>query len=187
VDNPVVFETSDDWHVWLTEHHTTSTGVWIKFAKKGSGQRSITYREALDLALRHGWIDGQAGSVDEQWYRQRFSPRTKRSKWSRINTERATELIEAGLMTPAGLAAVDAAKADGRWAAAYEPPSTITVPDDLRAALDAQPEAAAFFATLSSQNRYAILFRVHEAKRPETRAKRIEKFVAMCARGETLH
>ena len=183
----IPFVTAGEWHAWLREHHTTSTGVWIKFAKKASGIRSLNYREALDLALRHGWIDAQKDSVDHQYYTQRFVPRGPRSRWSRINRDRALELIEAGAMTPMGLAAVEAARADGRWDAAYEPPSTITVPPDLQAALDADPAAAAFFTTLTSQNRYAILYRVQDAKRPATREKRIATFVQMLAEGRTLH
>jgi uncharacterized protein YdeI (YjbR/CyaY-like superfamily) len=183
----VNFVTASDWHDWLSENHTTSSGIWIKFAKKASGIASITHPEALDLALRHGWIDAQTDSLDDTYWTQRFVPRGRRSRWSRVNRDRAVELIEAGLMTPMGLAAVGDAKADGRWEAAYEPPSTSTVPDDLRAALDADPAAAAFFATLTSQNRYAILYRIQDAKRPATRAKRIATFVQMLAEGRTLH
>ncbi len=137
--------------------------------------------------MRFGWIDGQKAKHDDDFYLQRFTPRTPRSKWSKINRSKAEALIAAGRMEPAGRAAVAAAKADGRWAAAYDPPSTATVPADLRAALAADEKASAFFATLSSQNRFAILYRVQEAKRPDTRARRIAKFVAMCARGETIH
>jgi uncharacterized protein YdeI (YjbR/CyaY-like superfamily) len=181
------FDSAGDWLDWLGEHHTTSSGIWIQFAKKGSGVSSVTYREALDAALRHGWIDAQKDSLDATYWLQRFVPRGPRSKWSRINRDRALELIDQGLMTPAGLLKVQQAQADGRWDVAYEPASTITVPDDLRAALDAEPAAAAFFLTLSSQNRYAVLYRVHDAKRPATRAKRIATFVAMLAEGKTLH
>ncbi len=181
------FDSADDWLDWLTEHHTTSSGIWIQFAKKGSGVESVTYREALDAALRHGWIDAQKDSLDARYWLQRFVPRGPRSKWSRINRDRAEELIAEGRMTPAGLAAVRQAQDDGRWAAAYEPPSTITVPPDLQAALDAEPAAAAFFLTLTSQNRYAVLYRVQDAKRAETRARRIATFVAMLADGKTLH
>jgi uncharacterized protein YdeI (YjbR/CyaY-like superfamily) len=158
--------------------------VWIKFAKKASGIDTVLYAEALDVALGYGWIDGQAAPIDEHWYAQRFTPRRARSKWSKRNVEKATELIERGEMKPAGLAEVERAKADGRWDAAYASPSKIEVPDDLRAALDANPKAAEFFETLSKTNRYAILYRIHDAKRPETRARRIEQFVAMCERGE---
>ena len=184
---PQTFGSALEWQVWLAEHHTTSTGIWIRFAKKGSGIASVSHPEALDLALRHGWIDAQKDSLDANFWLQRFVPRGPRSKWSRINRERAVELIEQGLMTPFGLRRVEQAKADGRWAAAYEPPSTITVPDDLRVALDAEPAARDFFATLSGQNRYAVLYRIEDAKRPETRARRIATFVQMLAEGKTLH
>ena len=181
------FASAVDWLAWLAEHHTTSPGIWIRFAKKGSGVPSVTHPEALDAALRHGWIDAQKDSLDAEWWLQRFVPRGPRSKWSRINAERAAELIEAGLMTPFGLRAVDQAKADGRWEAAYEPASTITVPADLQAALDAEPAAAAFFATLNSRNRYAVLYRIQDAERPETRARRIAGFVEMLAEHRTLY
>jgi len=189
-DEPEVlpFATVEDWEAWLREHHETVTaGVWIKFARKASGIPTVTYREALQVALRFGWIDGQARGVDESWYQQRFTPRRARSIWSKRNRDFATALIEAGEMEPAGLREVERAKADGRWDAAYDAPSTATVPDDLQAALDASPAATEFFAGLDRQNRYAILHRVQTAKRPETRARRIEKFVAMLAAGERIH
>ena len=181
------FASVAEWEAWLREHHATAPGVWIRFARKGSGIASVTYMEALQEALRFGWIDGQARGVDDSWYEQRFTPRRARSIWSKRNREFALALIEAGRMEPAGLREVERARADGRWDAAYDAPSTATVPDDLRAALDASPDAAAFFATLNSQNRYAILHRIQTAKKPETRAARIERFVAMLARGETLY
>jgi uncharacterized protein YdeI (YjbR/CyaY-like superfamily) len=182
------FATAEDWEAWLREHHETVTaGVWIKFARKASGIPTVTYGEALQVALRFGWIDGQARSVDERFYLQRFTPRRARSVWSKRNREFATALIEAGEMEPAGLREVERARADGRWDAAYDAPSTATVPDDLQAALDREPAAAEFFAGLNSQNRYAILHRVQTAKRPETRARRIERFVAMLAAGERLY
>ena len=181
------FASADEWYDWLTENHPTSSGIWVQLAKKGSGIVGVTYKEAVDAALRHGWIDAQKDSLDARYWLQRFVPRGPRSKWSRINRDRAEELIAEGLMTPAGLAAVQQAQADGRWAVAYEPPSTITVPPDLQAALDAEPAAAAFFLTLSSANRYAVLYRVHEAKRADTRARRIAGFVTMLAEGKTLH
>jgi len=189
-DDPEVlpFATADDWETWLREHHGTVTeGVWIKFARKASGIPTVTYREALQVALRFGWIDGQARGQDESWYLQRFTPRRARSIWSKRNRDFATALIEAGEMEPAGLREVERAKADGRWDAAYDAPSTATVPDDLQAALDANPAATEFFAGLDRQNRYAILHRVQTAKRPETRARRIEKFVAMLAAGERIY
>jgi uncharacterized protein YdeI (YjbR/CyaY-like superfamily) len=181
------FPSAEEWEAWLRAHHDTAPGVWIKFARKGSGVPTVTYMEALQAALCFGWIDGQARSVDESFYVQRFTPRRARSIWSKRNRDFATALIESGRMQPAGLREVERAKADGRWDAAYDAPSTATVPDDLRAALDASPSAAAFFETLSSQNRYAILHRVQTAKKPETRARRIATFVAMLERGETLH
>jgi uncharacterized protein YdeI (YjbR/CyaY-like superfamily) len=181
------FASAAEWEAWLREHHASVPGVWIRFARKGSGIPSVTYMEALQEALRFGWIDGQARGVDDSWYEQRFTPRRPRSIWSKRNRGFAEALIEAGRMEPAGLREVERAKTDGRWDAAYDAPSTASVPDDLRAALDASAEAAAFFATLSSQNRYAILRRIQTAKKPETRARRIERFVAMLERGETLY
>ena len=183
----IAFASAEEWEAWLREHHDTAPGVWIRFAKKGSGVRSVTYLEALHAALCFGWIDGQARSVDDAAYVQRFTPRRTRSIWSKRNRDFATALIESGRMQPAGLREVERAKADGRWEAAYDAPSTATVPDDLQTALDASPAAAAFFATLNSQNRYAILHRIQTAKRPETRARRIETFVTMLEAGETLH
>jgi uncharacterized protein YdeI (YjbR/CyaY-like superfamily) len=181
------FASADDWEAWLREHHDTAPGVWIRFARKGAGVPTVTYMEALHAALCFGWIDGQARGLDDAFYLQRFTPRRARSIWSKRNRDFATALIESGRMQPAGLREVERAKADGRWDAAYDAPSTATVPDDLQAALDANPAAAEFFAGLSSQNRYAVLHRIQTAKRPETRARRIEKFVAMLAAGETLH
>jgi len=181
------FASAAEWEAWLREHHDTAPGVWIRFARKGAGVASVTYLEALHGALCFGWIDGQARGVDERWYVQRFTPRRARSIWSKRNREFATALIEAGRMQPAGLAEVERAKSDGRWDAAYDAPSTATVPEDLRVALDARPEAAAFFATLNSQNRYSILYRLHDAKRPETRARRLAKFVALLEAGETIY
>ena len=182
------FATAQEWEAWLRAHHESVTaGVWIKFARKGSGIPTVTYRDALQVALRFGWIDGQARSHDESWYLQRFTPRRARSIWSKRNRDFATALIEAGEMEPAGLREVERAKADGRWDAAYDAPSTATVPDDLKAALDANPAAAEFFAGLDGRNRYAILHRVQTAKRPETRARRIETFVAMLAAGEKIY
>jgi uncharacterized protein YdeI (YjbR/CyaY-like superfamily) len=181
------FTSADEWEAWLREHHDSAPGVWIKFARKGSGIPTVTYLEALHAALCFGWIDGQARAGDESFYVQRFTPRRSRSIWSKRNRDFATALIESGRMQPAGLREVERAKADGRWDAAYDAPSTATVPDDLQAALEANPAAAEFFARLKGQNRYAILHRVQTAKKPETRARRIEKFVAMLARGETLY
>ena len=181
------FASADEWEAWLRAHHDSTPGVWIKFARKGSGIPTVTYPEALHAALCFGWIDGQARGGDESFYLQRFTPRRSRSIWSKRNRDFATALIESGRMQPAGLREVQRAKADGRWDAAYDAPSTATVPDDLQAALEANPAAAEFFARLKGRNRYAILHRVQTAKKPETRARRIETFVAMLARGETLY
>lgn len=181
------FPSPGEWEAWLRENHAASRGVWLRMAKKGSGVPTVTYAEALDVALCYGWIDGQTKSEDETWYRQKFTPRAPRSLWSKKNREHVARLVEAGRMQPPGLAEVERAKADGRWDAAYDSPSTATVPDDLRAALDASPGAAAAFAALNGQNRYAILHRVQTAKKAETRAKRIAEFVAMLERGERLH
>jgi uncharacterized protein YdeI (YjbR/CyaY-like superfamily) len=176
-----------EWEDWLAQHHGTAKGAWLRFAKKGVDVASVTYPEAVEVALCHGWIDGQAAGLDESFWLQRFTPRGPRSKWSQINCARAERLIESGRMQPSGLAAIEAARQDGRWDAAYAPPSKATVPPDLQAALDANPEAAAFFATLSGSNRYAVLYRIEDAKRPETRARRIQHFVEMLTRGQTLH
>lgn len=182
------FASASAFEAWLEAEHASSDGIWVEFARKGSGIPSVTYAEAVEIALCFGWIDGQAKrSEEEAFYLQRFTPRRSRSRWSQINVGRAEALIAAGRMRPAGLAEVERAKGDGRWADAYAPPSTMTVPDDLRAALGASPAAAAAFDALTKSNRYAILWRVHDAKRPETRERRIAKFVAMLERGETPH
>ncbi|ROO89795.1 uncharacterized protein YdeI (YjbR/CyaY-like superfamily) [Actinocorallia herbida] len=181
------FATAADFEAWLEAEHGTAAGVWIKVAKKGSGVASVTTAEALDHALCFGWIDGQRKALDAVHFLQKYTPRRPRSRWSKINTEKVAALEARGLMRPAGLAQVEAAKADGRWAAAYAPQSSREVPPDLQAALDTEPEAAAFFATLSSQNRFAIVFRIEEAKRAATRSARIEKFVLMLKEGKTLH
>ena len=181
------FASAEAWEAWLAGHHADSDGIWVKFAKKASGIPSVVYKEAVHEALRYGWIDGHTKRVDDDWYIQRFTPRRARSRWSKINRAKAEALIASGAMQPAGLAEVERAKADGRWDAAYDAPSTATVPEDLRAALDGDPEASAFFETIDANNRYAILHRLQDAKKPETRARRIEKFVAMLSRGETIH
>ena len=187
-DYPVLFFEDDRaFEAWLAAEHANANGVWLKFAKKDSGIKSLTYVTALDVALCYGWIDGQTRRLDETFYLQRFTPRRARSKWSKINREKVAALITDGRMQPAGLAEIERAKADGRWDAAYDSPANATVPDDLQAALDANPAASEFFATLKGQNRYAILYRIQDAKRPETRARRIATFVDMLARGETLH
>lgn len=183
----IEFATAAEFEAWLTEHHADSPGRWLKLRKKTPGVDALTYQQALEVALCHGWIDGQKAAFDDQYWLQRFTPRRARSKWSRINREKAEALIEQGRMHPAGLAQVELARADGRWEAAYPGQRTVEVPGDLAAALAANPAAAEFFATLDSANRYAVLYRVHDAKKPETRARRIEKFVAMLAAGERLH
>jgi uncharacterized protein YdeI (YjbR/CyaY-like superfamily) len=187
-DLPIVgFATREGWRAWLAADHATSSGVWLKIAKAGSGSEGVSYADALEVALCYGWIDGQKRKLDDDHWLQRFTPRKARSRWSRINRDKATALIERGEMQPAGLRQVEAARADGRWDAAYAGQRTATVPDDLRRALDADPDAAEFFSTLDSRNRYAILYRVQDAKKPETRARRIDKYVAMLAAGEKLY
>lgn len=183
----VAFASAGEWGRWLSERHTTSKGVWLKLAKKDSGIETVTYEEAVELALTYGWIDGQKGGFDERYWLQRFTRRGPRSRWSEINCDRASALIERGEMKPSGLREVERAREDGRWAAAYAGQRTATVPDDLRAALEANDTARAFFETLSGANRYAILYRIQDAGKPETRARRIAKYVAMCAEGRTIH
>jgi uncharacterized protein YdeI (YjbR/CyaY-like superfamily) len=176
------------WAAWLERDGAAAPGVWLVLAKKGgSSPTRLTYDEALEEALCHGWIDGQAKRRDEGSYRQRFTPRRPRSAWSKRNVGLAERLIAEGRMRPAGAAAIEAAQADGRWDAAYAGPATIEVPDDLADALAAEPKAAATFARLSSQNRYAILYRLATAKQASTRSRRLAEFVAMLARGETIH
>jgi uncharacterized protein YdeI (YjbR/CyaY-like superfamily) len=175
------------WEAWLAAQHDSSEGVWLKIARKTSATSTVTYAEALEEALRYGWIDGQKAPHDESYWLQRFSPRGPRSKWSQVNRRKATELIEQGRMTAAGLAAVQAAKQDGRWDAAYASPGTATVPEDFQRALDENPAAKEFFATLGSTHRYSFLYRISDAKRPETRARRIREYVAMLAQGRTIH
>jgi uncharacterized protein YdeI (YjbR/CyaY-like superfamily) len=179
--DPGKFET------WLEENHDSSAGVWLKIAKKGTGKRSVTYAEALELALCFGWIDSQKRGFDEEYFLQRFTPRRPRGRWSQINREKAEALIAAQRMRPPGQAEVEAAKADGRWEAAYAGQRTAEVPDDLQRELDASPAAAEFFAGLDSANRYAVIYRLNDAKKPETRERRLRKFVAMLKRKETLH
>jgi uncharacterized protein YdeI (YjbR/CyaY-like superfamily) len=185
---PVIpFASPQEWDAWLVEHHATSAGIWCKLAKAGSGIESVTYAEAVVVALTHGWIDGQKAAFDGAYWLQRFTRRGPRSRWSKINCERVVELIEDGAMRPAGLREVDAAKADGRWEAAYAGQRTAVVPEDLEAALGCNEAAREFFATVSGANRYAIIYRIDEAKRPETRARRIAKYVEMLAEKRTLH
>jgi len=172
---------------WLEGHSAGSEGVWLKIAKKGSGAKSVSYAEALEVALCFGWIDSQKRGLDERYFLQRFTPRRPRGRWSRINREKAEGLIASGRMRPAGLAEVEAAKADGRWEAAYEGQRTAGVPTDLQRELDSRPAAREFFAQLDGANRYAIVYRLDEAKRPETRERRLRKFVGMLERGEKIH
>jgi uncharacterized protein YdeI (YjbR/CyaY-like superfamily) len=175
------------WERWLDAHHGSAEGVWLKIARKGAPAGTVTYAEALEEALRYGWIDGQKRPYDESFWLQRFVPRGPRSKWSQVNRQKAVELIEQGRMTPAGLAKVQAARQDGRWDAAYAPMRSATVPDDFQRALDENPAAKEFFATLGSASRYSFLYRITDAKRPETRARRIREYVAMLAEGRTIH
>lgn len=185
---PIVgFADARDFATWLAGQPADSAGLWLKLAKKGSGQASLGKAEAIDAALCHGWIDGQLDKFDEAFWLIRFTPRKARSKWSEVNRTRAGELIALGRMSPSGLAQIETAKADGRWEATYAPASIAQVPTDLQAALDADPAAAAFFATLTGANRYAILYRIGSVKKPETRARKIEQFVELLRRGETLH
>jgi uncharacterized protein YdeI (YjbR/CyaY-like superfamily) len=187
-DLPVVaFKSREAWHDWLLTQPSDSKGLWLKLAKKLSGVASVSRPEAIDTALCHGWIDGQLDSFDDKYSLVRFTPRQSSSKWSERNRIRALELVELGRMLPAGAKEIERAQKDGRWAAAYAPQSTAQVPDDLRAALTKNKKAATFFETLDRANRYAILYRIHHAKKPETRAAHVKKLVAMLAAGETIH
>lgn len=181
------FASENEWEAWLAENHMSAREAWLRFAKKGAEAVTVSRAGALQAALCYGWIDGQAASQDDEYWLQRFTPRTRRSKWSRINRDAAEELIRSGKMKPAGRAAVEAAQADGRWDAAYAPPSSIEVPQDLLDRLDRSPVAQSFFASLDAQNRYAILYRIQDARKPETRARRIDTFIGMLERGEKLH
>ena len=182
-----LFEDQAAWAAWLELHHADSPGLWLQHAKKASGLVSVSYAEALDVALCYGWIDGQKKSYDELSWLQKWTPRGAKSIWSKINRQHVLRLTESGQIRPAGLAAVESAKSDGRWDAAYDSHSSATVPSDLQAALDSNAEAGAFFATLNSTNRYAILFRIQTAKKPETRAKRIQEFIGMLERHEKIY
>ena len=179
--NPAAFR------LWLAAQPLNSQGAWIKFAKKGAAEATLNKSDAIDLALAHGWIDGQLGSVDEFYFKTRFTPRKPKSAWSKINCERVEKLIELGQMTQQGLAQVDAAKADGRWEAAYPSQSTATPHADLQAALDGDPSARRVFDNLDSANRYSIVYRVHQAKTAERREAKIVELMAMLRRGETIH
>jgi uncharacterized protein YdeI (YjbR/CyaY-like superfamily) len=182
-----LFKDEKRWITWLDKNHFTSSGLWLRIAKKTAIVKSLSYAEALEVALCYGWIDGQKKTYDEATWLQKFTPRGPRSIWSTINREKAKELIKNGLMKPAGLKAIERAKENGRWEAAYDSQSKITLPDDLRAELDKNVKAKAFFDTLNSVNRYAILFRLQTAKKPETRKKRLRQFIDMLEKNEKLH
>lgn len=184
---PLLFEDQEAWLSWLRRNHATSSGVWLRIAKKGATVRSVSYPEAVDAALCFGWIDGQKKSDDESHFLQRFTPRSEKSIWSKINREKAMRLIELGKMNAAGLRQVERAKRDGRWDAAYDSSSSATIPADFQAVLDKMPKAKAFFATLDSRNRYSVLFRIQTAKKAETRAKRIKQFAEMLSRQEKIY
>jgi uncharacterized protein YdeI (YjbR/CyaY-like superfamily) len=186
VDDARFFEDAEAFEAWLSEHGASADELWIRMAKKHTGVRSLDWSAAVDVALCFGWIDGRSRRLDDDWFVQRFTPRRPRSTWSKVNRAKVEALIAAGRMRPAGLAEVERAKADGRWDAAYDGVATATVPPDLAQALDAAGMTEAF-AGLDGRNRYAILHRVQTAKRPETRARRIERFVAMLAAGERLY
>ena len=182
-----LFNTAKAFELWLKKNHATSDGLWLKIAKRGASEPSVSYPEAVEISLCWGWIDGQKKGLDDQHFLQRFTPRRARSVWSKINVDKVAALIEAGRMRAPGLAQVEAAKADGRWAKAYDGARRSAVPADLLAALEATPKAKAFFATIDAANRYAVLWRIQTALKPETRAKRIAQLVEMLARGETIH
>jgi len=183
----VPFESKKKWADWLAKQHDKSSGVWLKIGKKDTGISSVTYEEALDVALCYGWIDGQKKGFDEKYWLQKFTRRGPKSIWSKINTEKAEKLIIAGEMKPAGLKAIELAKQDGRWEAAYASQKNIAIPEDFQAALDKNKKAKTFFSTLKSAERYSFLFRIHHAKKPETRAKRIQQFIEILEKGEKLH
>ena len=183
----LAFSNAAEWESWLASQPLSANGLWVKFAKKASGMPTVSKPDAIDAALCHGWIDGQLKPFDDNYWLIRFTPRRPKSKWSAINCKRAEALIEAGRMCPAGLAEIGRAKADGRWDVAYQSQSTIIVPADLQQALDENEGAKTLFDALDSANRYAVLYRVHTARKPDTRARTIEKLVAMLGRGETIH
>ena len=182
-----LFKSKQDWAAWLDKNHRKSAGLWLRMAKKDSGLRSVSYREALEVALCYGWIDGQKRPENEQTWLQRFVPRSSRSIWSKINREKVLALIASGEMKTAGLEAIENATKNGRWDAAYDSPRGATVPADLQKALNANPRAAAFFKTLDRANRYAVLWRIQTVKKAETRVRKIEQFIAMLERKEKIH
>ena len=181
------FDTPAEWEVWLAEHHASSAGVWMKFAKKNSGITTIGYKETLDVALCYGWIDSQLKALDEKAYLQRFTPRGAKSIWSQKNTEHVERLMCEGRMQPSGLKHIEVAKKDGRWEAAYASPRNVSMPEDFREALAANAKAAAFYQTLNKSNSYGILTRIQFSKKADTRARRIQEFIGMLERGEKLH
>lgn len=183
----IAFASQADFEHWLQDNHTQSDGLWVKIAKKESGHASVNYAQALDVALCFGWIDGQKNKFDAEYFLQKFTPRRPKSPWSKINQDKVAALIESGRMREAGLKEIERAKADGRWAAAYESQSKMTVPEDFQAALDQNPAAQAFFGQLNSVNRYAILYRITTAKKAETRQQRIERFIAMLNEGKKIY
>jgi uncharacterized protein YdeI (YjbR/CyaY-like superfamily) len=182
-----LFKSKQDWATWLEKNHGKNTGLWLRLAKKDSQLRSLSYKEALDVALCYGWIDGQKRGETEQTWLQKFVSRSANSIWSKINREKALALIASGEMKAAGLLAIENAKKNGRWDAAYDSPRGATVPSDFQAALDANPRAAEFFKTLDGANRYAFLFRIQTVKKAETRAQKVAKFIGMLERGEKIH
>ena len=187
-DLPVLhFSDQSTWRNWLKENHEQAHGIWLKLAKKSSGKSSVSYSEALYETLCYGWIDGQKQAYNDEYWLQKFTPRGPKSIWSKINVTKAEELIKSGVMQPSGLAAVEAAKKDGRWKAAYDSPSSASVPEDFQRALDANPKAKQFFETLNKANVYAFCWRIQTAKKPETRKPRVEKFIEMLNKGEKLH
>jgi uncharacterized protein YdeI (YjbR/CyaY-like superfamily) len=188
VDIPTMgFVTPRHWERWLGSNHGSSPGIWMRIAKQGSDDTSVTYQQALEVALCYGWIDGQKAGLDDRAWLQKFTPRRRGSRWSKINREKAEALIAEGRMKPAGQSEVDRAKKDGRWDAAYEGSRRAAVPEDLARALESNPTARSFFETLDSRNRYAVLYRIHDAKKPETRARRVAQFVEMLEEGRTIH
>ena len=182
-----LFKSKKDWAEWLEKNHGKSLGLWLRVAKKDSGVRSVSYKEALDVALCYGWIDGQKKPENEKTWLQRFVPRSERSLWSKINREKASALIASGEMKAVGLEAIEQAKKNGRWESAYDSPRRATVPGDFQAVLDGNARAKAFFEKLDGANRYAVLWRIQTVKKAETRARKIREFVGMLERGEKLH
>jgi uncharacterized protein YdeI (YjbR/CyaY-like superfamily) len=183
----LIFSHATEFESWLADQPDDAVGAWLRFAKKGAPEQTISKSDAIDSALVHGWVDGQLGSVDDSYFKTRFTPRRPNSAWSKMNCDRVERLLIAGRMKPNGQAQIDRAKADGRWAAAYAPQSQAAPDDDLKAALDAEPSARALFDALDSANRYSVLYRVHQTKTPEKRAAKIAEMVAKLARGETFH